>query len=107
MPLVRKRMQRLRQQPEAARLNCRLAGSRAEQRSLDAHDVAEVDQLGPTLEQLFADDVLTNGDLDPAGPVEKVSEAELAHESRGDDPAGDRRGYRLGAGLGLLIFERS
>ena len=79
--------QRLREQRDLRRAHRHLARPRAEERPLDADDVADVQRLHqrPTL---LAQRVAPEVELDPAARVGEMREGGLAMAAPGDEPAG-------------------
>ena len=94
VPLVRKRPERLGQEPRRLRLDGQLAGPRAHQGTLDAHDVPDV----PALERLVGvtQRVDLKVDLDLPGRVLQLGEGGLAHHPLEHHAAGDPDADRVG-----------
>ena len=104
VPLLRRRLQRLRQHREGRRLDRDLAGASAEQGARRANDIAEVAVL-QRLEVAFADVVAAEVHLDAPFAIAQVQERRLAHVAQRRDPARDAYGGRVALGRGLPRFE--
>ncbi len=87
MPLLRRRLQRLREHDQPSGFNRYFAGPRPEEGAARSDDVAEVDVV-QRLEVALANLVAADERLYPAGAVAQVYEGGAAHQpQRRDTPA--------------------
>ena len=95
VPLLRQRQEALGEERQRRRPDGQLVGPRPEQATLDAHLVAEIEQLEHR-ERLGADRVLSDVDLQRRRAVRQHQEVRLAERAKSEDPPRGPHGHVFG-----------